>query len=190
MRNPRLWLIAVVSVTGLVLFNQPVFAANPPTGLSGRTRSQIEALAVAKAKRTPAETKIESSLLTAAQVSGGRALPAGVRVRSGVKTDAAGRVRITVRGKVTPTVLHRVRELGVRFAAAGRRTASSVPTYRSARSSLSVTWMMSGACRRSPQPPSRRGWPARGLNRASRSAIGCCASGCGMRCSSRGLPVR
>ena len=112
MRNPRLWLIAAVSVTGLVLFNQPVFAANPATGLSGRTRSQIEALAVAKAKRTPAETKIESSLLTAAQVSGGRALPAGVRVRSGVKTDATGRVRITIRGKVTPTVLHRVRELG------------------------------------------------------------------------------
>ena len=112
MRNLRLWLIAAACVTGLLLSSQPVFAANPETGLSARARAQIESLAAAKAKRTPAEAKIESALLTASQLSRGRALPGGVRVRTGVKTDAGGRARVAIHGKVTPAVIDRVRELG------------------------------------------------------------------------------
>ena len=112
MRTIRVWLIAGACVSGLILSNQQVFAANPDTGLSTKARSQIEALAAAKADRTPAEAKIESSLLTASQIERGRALPGGVRIRSGVKTDTTGRVRIAIRGTVTPAVLHRVRALG------------------------------------------------------------------------------
>jgi subtilisin-like proprotein convertase family protein len=112
MRTLRLWLIAGTCVSGLLLSNQPVWAADPSDGLSSRARSQIEALARAKANRTPDEAKIESSLLTASQIERGRALPGGVRIQSGVKTDATGRARIVIRGKVTPAVLDRVRALG------------------------------------------------------------------------------
>jgi hypothetical protein len=173
-----MWLFAAACVIGLLLSSQPVFAANPETGLSARARAQIESLAEAKAKRTPAEAKIESALLTASQLSRGRALPGGVRVRSVVKTDADGRARVAIHGKVTPAVIDRVRELGGAVRSSRRRTVSSVPTSPSARSSRSVTSMRSSASRRSPTRTSHRQSDARQSRRPSRSVIGSCASAC------------
>jgi subtilisin-like proprotein convertase family protein len=77
-----------------------------------RAQEQIAALAEAKANRSRGEAKIESSLLTAAELSRGRALPAGVRPAEVVKTDGAGRTRVVVYGTVTPALLARVRAMG------------------------------------------------------------------------------
>ena len=46
----------------------PVASADPPSALPARAVMQIRALAAAKAARTPAQVKVESALLTAAQL--------------------------------------------------------------------------------------------------------------------------
>jgi subtilisin-like proprotein convertase family protein len=114
MRTIRLWLLAAVCTTGLVLAVPPAVGAPPPTtgGLSAKAQTQIEALAEAKAARSPAENKVDSPLLTAVQLLRGR-LPAAARsVRPGVRTDRAGRVGVEIQGAVTADLLGRITALG------------------------------------------------------------------------------
>ncbi len=122
------WLVGLACSAALVAAAQPVVAtADPPapsSGLPARAVAQIEALSRAKAARTPAQDKVDSPLLTAAQLAEGRALPAGVRVRRAVSTDRAGRTQVEIRGTVTTSLLRRVRAAG------------GVVGYRSARSGL------------------------------------------------------
>jgi subtilisin-like proprotein convertase family protein len=114
MRSVRLWLLAATCTTGLVLAIPPAVGA-PPTadgGLSARARAQIEALAETKAARSAADNKVDSPLLTAAQLARGRA-PAGARaLRPSVRADATGRVGVELRGDVTSALLRRVTDLG------------------------------------------------------------------------------
>ncbi len=100
-----------------------VSAAEPDDSVPARAERQIEALAVAKASRTPVEQKIDSPLLTASQLSRGQALPSGVRVKAPVPVDRAGRVEVEIRGRVTPAVRQRVAALGglVRYESAADR---------------------------------------------------------------------
>ena len=105
-------LLAATCVAALLPPAAPAFAADPGTGLNARARAQIAKLAEAKAARTVGENKIETSLLTAAQLRRGRALPAGVRQTSAISVEASGRTRVAIRGSVTPALLERVRALG------------------------------------------------------------------------------
>jgi len=107
-------LLAVTCAAGLVVAAQSAVAAPPPSGdgLPARARAQIEALAAAKAARTPAEEKVESPLLTAAQQQRGEAPPAARQIRTGVRTDERGRTRVDVEGAVGPVLLHRITALG------------------------------------------------------------------------------
>ena len=107
----RPWLVAVC-VTALFLPAQPATAAPPPgDGLSARARSQIDALAAAKMARTATQSKIDSPLLTAAQLRRG-VLPAGIPMKSSVKTDASGRARIDIRGTVDAELLRVLKDRG------------------------------------------------------------------------------
>jgi subtilisin-like proprotein convertase family protein len=113
MRSIRLWLLAATCTTGLVLAIPPAVGAPPvDDGLSARARAQIEALAEAKAARSPADNKVDSPLLTAAQLARGRAPAAARALRPGVRADAAGRVGVEVQGKLTPALLDKVADLG------------------------------------------------------------------------------
>src|SRR4051794_17836641 len=109
-----LWssLLATICTTGLIGGLEPTAGASlaqtPPDSPPGqlrelplRARSQIDALAAAKVARTPAQRKVESTLLTAAQLRGGRGMPGGAPVRSGVRVDASGRTTVDIRGTIT-----------------------------------------------------------------------------------------
>lgn len=111
MRAWRPWLLVGSCVGALVLLVPPAGAAPPTGGLSERSRTQIEALAAAKAARTPAQAKVDSTLLTAADVSRGRAT-AGLHLPSPVKVDGSGRTRVTVRGDLTSAVLDKIMSVG------------------------------------------------------------------------------
>lgn len=110
-------LLAGVCTTTLVLgvvpaVLAPVAHADTAGGLPARARHQIEALAAAKAARTPAEDKLDSALLTKVQQRGGRGLPGGVRVASALAVDHADRVSVDIRGTVTPGLVRRIGSLG------------------------------------------------------------------------------
>lgn len=111
MRAWRVWLVVGSCLAGLVVSMPTAVAAPAATGLSERSRAQIEALAAAKDARTPAEAKIASTLLTAADASRGRTT-AGLRLPSTVKVDGSGRTRVTIRGKLTAGVLDKIESLG------------------------------------------------------------------------------
>ena len=105
--------LALASTAALVATASPLVAsADPPGGLPERAVAQIRALAAAKAARSSAEAKVESALLTAAQRESGRRLPPGVRVTSRVRTDRSGRAEVEIRGRVTSSLLERVRASG------------------------------------------------------------------------------
>ncbi|WP_426563784.1 S8 family serine peptidase [Angustibacter sp. McL0619] len=94
-------------------------AAPPgPTALGGgqlpaRTVAQIDALAQAKAFRTPTELKVDSRLLAADRMSRGLALASGVgKVDTGIGVDKSGRTDVQVSGKVTPALVRSVTALG------------------------------------------------------------------------------
>jgi subtilisin-like proprotein convertase family protein len=108
----RPWLI-VACATALFLPLQSAAAAPAPPGdgLSARARTQIDALAAAKMRRTPAQSKIDSPLLTAAQLRRG-VLPAGLAIKSSVKTDASGRARIDIQGTVDAELLRVLKDRG------------------------------------------------------------------------------
>src|SRR3954452_8510004 len=115
MRTSPPWLLGAVCAVGLVAAMQsgpPPPAAPATDGLSARARSQIEALAAAKAARTSAENKVESPLLTAAQQRRGQVPRAAQRVRTGIRTDSTGRARVDVQGTVGPVLLGRLTALG------------------------------------------------------------------------------
>jgi subtilisin-like proprotein convertase family protein len=89
--------------------------STPPVHLRDlppRARAQIDALAAAKAARSPAQRKVDSSLLTAAQLHRGHPLPMGVHVRPLVHTDAAGRTTVQVRGRVDKALVARIGDAG------------------------------------------------------------------------------
>ena len=111
MRAWRPWLLVGLCVTALVLSMSTAVAAPASTGLSERSRAQIEALAAAKDARTPAEAKIASTLLTAAAASRGQ-LTAGLHIASPVQVDRSGRTRVTVRGDLTKAVLDKIESIG------------------------------------------------------------------------------
>ena len=77
-----------------------------------RARAQIDALAAAKAARSPAQRKIDSPLLTASQLRRGRTLPLGVHVRQSVRIDAAGRTTVQVHGRIDAGLIARIRNVG------------------------------------------------------------------------------
>ena len=105
--------LALASTAALAVTAPPLVASADPVGaLPERAVAQIRALAAAKAARTPAQAKVESALLTAAQQASGRRLPVGVRVTSRVRTDRSGRAEVQIRGSVTSSLLDRVRASG------------------------------------------------------------------------------
>ena len=114
MPTSPLWLLAAACAAGLVLATPSAVAAPTPAGdgLPTRARAQIEALAAAKAARTTAERKVEGPLLVAAQQRRGQAPPAARQVRTGIRTDRAGRTSVDVQGTVGPALLDRVAALG------------------------------------------------------------------------------
>lgn len=113
MRRTHKRYLAATSVAVLVVSFAPLSAAaQPGPGLSPRTEAQIAALAKAKSARSRAQSKVDSPLLTAAQLHSGRQLPGGVRVAPMVKTDRTGRTTVTLRASVTPSLITRVRQLG------------------------------------------------------------------------------
>ena len=123
---------------------QPSDKRPPPAGQS------IEALLEAKARRTPAQRKLSSQLLDAAQPSDG-----GARRQAptaGVKDEL---VTVDIRADVTPAVLERIQD-------PGRHGASvSVPKYRAIRARLplahpSSRWPRSTPSSRSAPPIGRR----------------------------------
>ena len=100
---------------------QPSDKRPPPAGQS------IEALLEAKARRTPAQRKLSSRLLDAAQPSDG-----GARRQAptaGVKDEL---VTVDIRADVTPAVLARIRALGGTLL-------NSVPKYRAIRARLPLS---------------------------------------------------
>ncbi len=117
-RARRTRLLAVVSAATLTLGLVPaalspgVAHAETGGGLPVRARAQIEALAAAKAARTPAENKLDSALLTAVQLRAGRTLPGGVAVAPPLTLDRAGRTTVDIRGTVTADLVGRVTSLG------------------------------------------------------------------------------
>ncbi len=119
MRFYRPWLLAAATASGLVLAMQPAVAApaNPAAaapaakGFSAKTKAQLDALAAAKLARTPAQRKVDSPLLAAAQVRRGAALPSGVR-SAPVPLDKSGRTLVEIRGTVNRTLLAKVRAAG------------------------------------------------------------------------------
>src|SRR4051794_9749398 len=114
MRISKRWLVAATCTAGLVLGFQPAVGAPRAAvpGLSVKAMAQIEALAAAKAARTPADNKVESPLLTAAQLSRGRAPAAARGIRPAVPTDPKGRARVDLKATVTPALLRRIAAVG------------------------------------------------------------------------------
>jgi hypothetical protein len=80
-------------------------------GLSPGARVQIEALAAAKARRTPVENKLSSTLLLAAERKAGTAPAAAASLRPSIRQLPGDRVRVQVDAPVTRDLLRRVRSL-------------------------------------------------------------------------------
>jgi hypothetical protein len=110
--------LKVLSVLSLSVLTSSSFAQNPTPRLSeaalqARVETQIAALNRAKAARTPAQRKIDSSLLLALQQKRGLpALRAVPSLRSRVQADANNRVLVEVRGRITSAVTGRIRNVG------------------------------------------------------------------------------
>ena len=118
------------------------FGSRPATGrrgeekeqagqvLSAKTVKQIQAILAAKARRTPAQRKLDSRLLDARRMAGG--VPVSDSPRGGPVpgADALKKpVTVDIRADVTPEILERIRALG-------GRVINSVPRYRSIRAQL------------------------------------------------------
>ncbi|HEY7010036.1 MAG TPA: S8 family serine peptidase, partial [Jatrophihabitantaceae bacterium] len=110
-------LAAAVAATTLLGVTAAVVPARAATasgfgGLSAKTVAQIDALAAAKAARTPSERKVDSALLTEMKQRAGLRAAAGVNhIATGVQTDKGGRTRVDVRGDAK-TVAAAVRTAG------------------------------------------------------------------------------
>src|ERR1700676_4030539 len=108
--RPMILLAACAAVLGLTLpaaasGPQPAagaLPANATTGaLSAKTVAQIAGLSQAKLAPTATQNKIDSRLLTEAQMRRHLLVAAGIsHVFTGVKTDSAGLTRVTVSGQV------------------------------------------------------------------------------------------
>lgn len=113
MRVRHIRLLALGCAGILALAVPPLTAHADAAGdLPTRARAQIEALAEAKAQRSPADNKLDSSLLTAAQLDAGRALPGGVHVAAPVALDQVGRTTVDIRTTGTADLARRVKTLG------------------------------------------------------------------------------
>lgn len=121
--------VGVLVSLGLLLAMLPAeakAAPGPDGGLSDVSVGQIEALTASKLVRTPAQRKVDSPVLAAAQQAKGRAMSGAPALRSALPFDDAGRTPLEVRGTVDDRLLKRVVELGgrVRDAQPARGVAS------------------------------------------------------------------
>jgi hypothetical protein len=99
----------------------PVASPSPAAAAASRkikpsALAQIAALLAEKARRTPAQKKLDSHLLFAVKLARGEALPGGVDVRrpvqAMVKPDAQGRAVVEIRAQVDDGLLAALRRLG------------------------------------------------------------------------------
>ena len=161
--------LTILLLLGLVFGGAPAFADDPPTGTADQ---QIEALLAAKEQRTPAQRKVSSQLLVAAnnaqlaEAEGSGQPPSadGTRQPRGSVPPARQQaadpdsvvelelVTVDIRANVTAAVLARIRALG-------GTVINSVPEHRpSGRDSRSPPWSRSPRSMRSSSsaPPTRR----------------------------------
>jgi hypothetical protein len=94
--------------------------------------TETKPLSSEKESRTPAQRKIDSHLLRAAQQHQGLPSPRGVpEMRSTIQVDGAGNTLVDIKAKVTDAVLARIRTLG-------GSVVSSFPQYDAIRASLPI----------------------------------------------------
>lgn len=115
MRSRTTRWLALAGTAALLAGTHPgVSAAEPDDSLSPRAERQIDALAAAKAARTPTEQKVDSTLLAAARLSAGRSLTGDASAEPRMRSTASKRADVEIRGTASPTVLARVSSLGGR----------------------------------------------------------------------------
>jgi len=74
---------------------------------------QIQALMADKDSRTKAQQKLDSQLIYAARESAtGRILPAAPRLQHGLKPETDGRIKVNIRGTVSPDLLAAIQSAG------------------------------------------------------------------------------
>ena len=107
--------LLAVTTLGLVLTTGQLIAQTP-TGLSPQVTSQITALMADKANWTPAQQKLESSLIYSARSAQGQAIANGFTGPAPAvglaQIDLAGRVLIEVHGAVNAALLNQITQLG------------------------------------------------------------------------------
>ena len=122
------WLGAVVALL-LLLLAGPV-RAQSSGNLPEPVGRSIQALLAQKARRTPAQRKLSSQLLDAAESAQAAGSDARRQARDADAKDEV--VTVDIRADVTPAVLARIRALG-------GTVINSVPKYRAIRAQLPVT---------------------------------------------------
>lgn len=112
---------------------QPAGATSVPVpAISENVRRQITALEKAKAARTPAQKKMDSQLIFAAQLQRGEPLGEGIAsLRLDLDRDDQGRVLTDIDARVNDRLIDQI-------AAAGGRILSQFPQYNAIRAALPV----------------------------------------------------
>jgi subtilisin-like proprotein convertase family protein len=102
---------------GGIVVQQP--GGGQPVTLSAAAQAQISALLAQKRSLTPAQRKIESSLLLGMRANRGERMTQGGEVRTlrsaaaaAKKTDASGRMEVNIKGKFDKSFVMLVRKLG------------------------------------------------------------------------------
>jgi subtilisin-like proprotein convertase family protein len=116
----RVWMVAVGAAALCTAGLMPVAASARPTSaaastddLSPTVQQQIAAVLADKASRTPAEQKVDSNLLYAAQArSDGTAVDGAPSMKSTVAADKQGEVAVDIDAKVSQALLDEIKSLG------------------------------------------------------------------------------
>jgi hypothetical protein len=109
--------------------------------LNERAREQIAALLTEKARRTPAQARLDSQLVYLLKRRAGAAeLAAAPELQPGVRTEADGRLLVDIRGRITP-------ELARFITSGGGEILASVPRFDSLRARLAPAQLEALAAR-------------------------------------------
>jgi subtilisin family serine protease len=121
--------LAALCAAGLLAFGSVEMPAlgrsQPPLTEAARQRAdqQIQALTTDKAQRTKTQLKLDSQLIYAArQKATGLVHPAAPKLRPSLRAEADGRIKVDIKGTVTPQLLAAIQ-------AAGGTIISSLPGY-------------------------------------------------------------